>query len=136
MSDTALPLILARWFDERLHESVGFCLDGCRLYGLEVVDTDALVHGASAAARASFLVEAADFDAVSRHPAAAEVLQFDAVALVSLEWRPKTQPLPCRPGEFVGRRRARVVEVMVGHRSATVLRFENDPGFVVLAPTG
>ena len=136
MSDTASPLVLARWFDERLHESVGFCLAGCRLYGLEVIDADALQHGAPDAVRSSFLVEAADRDVVVRHPGAAEALQFDAAAMVSLEWRPTPQQLPCRPGEFVGRRRARVVDVMMGHRSATVLRFESDPGFVVLAPTG
>lgn len=136
MSDSALPLVLARWFDDRLHGSVGFCLAGCRLYGLEVIDRDALQHGDPAAVRTSFLAEADDRDSLLRHPAAMEVLQFDAVALAAMEWRPTPQPLPCRPGEFAGRRRARVVEVMVGHRLATVLRFEADPGFVVLAPAG
>jgi hypothetical protein len=136
MNDTSLPLLLARWFDDRLHDSVGFCLTGCRLYGLELIDDDALRHGEPTAVRAAFLVEGADRDTVVRDPSAVDALQFDAVALVSLEWRPIPQPLPCRPGEFVGRRRARVVDVMVGHRSATVLRFEADPGFVVLAPTG
>ena len=136
MSDAALPLVLARWFDGRLHESVGFCLTGCRLYGLEVLDAAALQHDIPTAARASFLADAPDSDTLARHPAVDEALQFDAVALVSMEWRPVPHPQPCRPGEFVGRRRARVVEVMVGHRVATVLRFEADPGFVVLAPTG
>jgi len=135
MSDTALPLVLARWFDERLHDSVGFCLAGCRLYGLEVIDREALQHGQPAAVRVAFLAEAPDRDSLLRHPAAMEAMQFDAVALAGMEWRPLPQPLPCRPGEFVGRRRARVVEVMVDHRMATVLRFEADPGFVVLAPT-
>lgn len=136
MNDTSLPLLLARWLDERLHDSVGFCLTGCRLYGLELIDDVALRHGAPTAVRAAFLVEGADRDEVVRHPSAVEALQFDALAMVSLEWRPTPQPLPCRPGEFVGRRRARVVDVVVGPRSATVLRFEVDPGFVVLAPTG
>ena len=70
MNDTSLPLLLARWFDDRLHDSVGFCLTGCRLYGLELIDDDALRHGEPTAVRAAFLVEGADRETVVRDPSA------------------------------------------------------------------
>jgi len=133
MDDDALPLLMARWFEARLHDSVGFCLRGSRLYGLEVIDPDGLGRGEPAAARVSFIAEAEDRERVVRHPDALRVADFDAAVLVTVEWRPAAQARPARPGEFSGRRRARVVELLADGAAATVLRFENDPEYVVLA---
>lgn len=82
----------------------------------------------------SFLVEAADRELAVAHPACRSAAAFDAAALVTVEWRPGGGGGSVRPGEFVPRRRAWVVELWCGHAGATVIRFENDPEFIVLAP--
>ena len=131
-----LPLLLARWFDERLHESVGFAVRGCRLYGVELVDQEGLEHGNPIAARACFLAEGVDREAVLEQPDARRALEFDAVAMVVVEWRPMAAAGPARPSEFAPRRRVRSVELVVtaGGGGASVLRFEHEPEFIVLAP--
>lgn len=136
MNDTPhLPLLLARWFDDRLHESVGFAVRGCRLYGVELVDRDGLEHGDPLAARACFLAEAEDRTSVIEQPEARRALEFDAVAMVVAEWR-LSQAGGTRPHQFAPRRRVRVVELVVteGRGGASVLRFEHEPDCVVLAP--
>lgn len=131
-----LPLLLARWFDERLHDSVGFAVRGCRLYGIELVDEQELGLGNPTAARACCLAEATDRQAVLEQPDARRALEFDAVAMVVVEWRPMASTGPARPSEFAPRRRVRVVELVVtaDGGGASVLRFEHEPEFVVLAP--
>ena len=128
-----LPVQLVRWFEARLHESVGFCLRGCRLYGLEVIDPVGLESGDPLAARVSFIVEAADRESVLREPDAHRVGDFDAAALVSIEWRSVATSRP-RPGEYAPRRRARVVDVLCADVGVTAIRFENDPEYIVLSP--
>ncbi len=128
-----LPVLLVRWFESRLHESVGFCLRGCRLYGLELIDPDGLHTGDPMAARVSFIAEADDREAVVAHPDARSVVAFDAAALVTVEWRPMAATGLTRPGQFSPRRRARVVELVLDDVGVTVIRFENDPDFIVLA---
>lgn len=135
MNDAALlPVLLVRWFEARLHETVGFCLRGCRLYGLEVIDAAGLADDDPLAARVSFLAEGAGREDVMALPEAREVHGFDAAALVTTEWYPTAGARPARPGEFVPRRRARVVEVVVDGVGVTAMRYENDPDFFVLAP--
>ncbi|MGB8858091.1 MAG: hypothetical protein WCC60_02495 [Ilumatobacteraceae bacterium] len=129
-----LPVLLVRWFELRLHESVGFCVRGCRLYGLEVIDPDGLAAGDPMAARVCFLAEDDDRESLLRQPDAREVLAFDAAALVTVEWRFLGGGRWARPGEFVPRRRARVVDLLVGEVGVTAIRFENDPEYVVLTP--
>lgn len=128
-----VPVLLVRWFESRLHESVGFCLTGSRLYGLEVIDPDGLEHGDPTAARVSFLAEAADRETVVRHPDARTAAAFDAAAMVTIEWRPVAANGLTRPGQFLPRRRARVVELVLDDVGVTVIRFENDPDYIVLA---
>jgi hypothetical protein len=128
-----VPVLLVRWFESRLHESVGFCQTGCRLYGLEVIDPEGLATGHPTAARVSFLAEAHDRESVVRHPNAREVTAFDAAAMVTIEWRPVAASGLTRPGQFSPRRRARVVELVFDNVGVTVIRFENDPDYVVLA---
>lgn len=137
MNDTPhLPLLLARWFDDRLHDSVGFAVRGCRLYGVELVDREGLEQGDPIAARSCFLAEAADRMSVIEQPDARRALEFDAVAMVVVEWRPVMAAGPARPSEFAPRRRVRVVELVVtaDGSGASVLRFEHEPDYVVLAP--
>jgi len=132
-NDEILPVLLVRWFESRLHESVGFCLRGCRLYGLELLDPDGLHAGEPMAARVSFIAEADDRESVVAHPDAGSVVAFDAAALVTVEWRPMVATGLTRPGQFTPRRRARVVELVLDDVGVTVIRFENDPDFIVLA---
>ncbi len=131
--DEILPVLLIRWFESRLHESVGFCLRGCRLYGLEVIDPEGLGNGDPMAARVSFIAEADDRASVVRHPDARVVAAFDAAALVTVEWRAMAANGLTRPGQYLPRRRARVVELLCDEVGVTVIRFENDPDYIVLA---
>lgn len=131
--DEMIPVLLVRWFESRLHESVGFCLRGCRLYGLEVIDPDGLQRGDPMAARVSFIAEAEDRESVVAHPEARCVSAFDAAAMVTVEWRPMSAIGLTRPGQFVPRRRARLVELVLDDVGVTIIRFENDPDFIVLA---
>lgn len=128
-----LPVLLVRWFESRLHESVGFCLRGCRLYGLELIDPAGLDGGDPMAARVSFIAESEDRESVVAHPDARSVVAFDAAAMVTVEWRPIAANGPTRPGQFQARRRARVVELVLDDVGVTVIRFENDPDYIVLA---
>ena len=132
-NDEIVPVLLVRWFESRLHESVGFCLRGCRLYGLEVIDPDGLESGDPMAARVSFLAEADDRESVVRHPDACAAVAFDAAAMVTIEWRPVATSGLTRPAQFMPRRRARVVELLCDEVGVTAIRFENDPDYVVLA---
>ena len=128
-----LPVLLVRWFESRLHESFGFCLRGCRLYGLELIDPDGLGDGDPTAARVSFIAEADDRESVAAHPDARSAIAFDAAAMVTVEWRPMAANGLTRPGQFAPRRRARVVELVLDDVGVTVIRFENDPDYIVLA---
>lgn len=133
MSDAAdLPVLLVRWFEGRLHESVGFCLRGCRLYGLEVIDPQGLEGGDPMAARVSFLAEADDRQAVVLQPAAREARAFDAAAMVTVEWRSGVTAPLARPGSS-RHDGGRVVDLLYDDVAVTVIRFENDADFIVLA---
>lgn len=134
MNDTAsLPFRLARWFEARLHQTIDFAdsVHGCHLYGIEVLDADGLESDRPAAARVCFIADADDFDTLVCHPDAARVIDFDAIALVTCEWRTVQPPDPRRPRQYPVRRRARVVEVRDASGGATVLRFEHEPDHVV-----
>ena len=70
---------------------------------------------------------------VVAHPDARAAIAFDAAAMVTVEWRPMTASGLARPGQFLPRRRARVVELVLDDVGVTVIRFENDPDYIVLA---
>lgn len=134
MTDTAsLHLLLARWLEARLHDSVDFSMRGCRLYGLEVIDPAGLAHGDPLAARMSFVADADDIVDMVRLPEARRALEFDAAAIVTVEWRMVDAAGPMRPRAYPVRKRARVVDVRNPDGGAVVLRFENEPELVVLA---
>jgi hypothetical protein len=131
--DSDIPVLLVRWFERRLHDTVGFAVRGSRLYGLEIIDTEELEMGGPRAARVSFLAEAADREGAVRHDGARNAAEFDAVALVTVEWRPMSAAGLTRPGEFTPRQRARVVELVCDGVGVTIVRYENDPEYIVLA---
>lgn len=134
VNDTAsLPFRLARWFEARLHQTIDFASSarGCHLYGIEVLDVAGLDGDHPCAARVCFIADADDFDTLVCHPDAARVIDFDAIALVSCEWRAVQPPDPRRPRQYPVRRRARVVEVRDPSGGATVMRFEHEPDHVV-----
>lgn len=133
VSTTAsLPLLLARWVDARLHDSIGFALTDHRLYGLEVIDAAALEDAEPLAARMSFIAQGVDEQALLADPESPRVVGFDGAAFAWTEWRTVADG-PLRPGQFPVRRRARVVQVLCCEGGATVTRFEHHPDVVVLA---
>ena len=132
MNDTAsLPFHLARWFEARLHQTLDFGQTSLRLYGFDVIDPDGLDNDHPAAARVTLLAEGADMEALTRHPDSPRVRDFDAIAIVSAEWRIVPPPDPRRPRQYPIRRKARVVEVRDETGGATILRFEHEPDHVV-----
>ncbi|MDO8392253.1 MAG: hypothetical protein Q7V57_17405 [Actinomycetota bacterium] len=132
MNTTAsLPFRLARWFEARLHQTIDFNHSSLRLYGFEVVDPEGFDHDHPGAARVTFIAEGADIDALARHPDAPRVRDFDAIAIVSAEWRIVPPPDPRRPRQYPVRRKARVVEVRDNSGGAVVMRFEHEPNHVV-----
>ena len=132
MNDTAsIPFRLARWFEARLHQTIDFGQTSLRLYGFDVIDPDGLDHDHPAAARVTFIAEAADMDTLTCHPDSPRVRDFDAIAIVSAEWRMVPAPNPRRPRQYPVRRKARVVEVRDRSGGAMVLRFEHEPDHVV-----
>ena len=127
----SLPFRLARWFEARLHQTLDFSHSTLRLYGFDVVDPDGLDRDHPGAARVTFVAEAPDMESLTRHPESPRVRDFDAIAIVSGEWRMVPPPDPRRPRQYPVRRKARVVEVRAECGGATVMRFEHEPDHVV-----
>lgn len=134
----SLPFRLARWFEARLHQTIDFASSttGCHLYGIEVLDPEGLDGDHPTAARVCFIADADDIESLLRHPDAARAIDFDAIALVTCEWRTAPPIDPRRPRQYPQRRRARVVEVRDATGGATVLRFEHEPDHVVYGLSG
>lgn len=130
-SSTTLALLLARWLEARLHDS---CVPPSALhrsYALDIIDPDGLETAAPDGARVTFLDESVDparFLAFARADHG-----HDAVAWARTMWLAPTGS-PVRPGEFAGRRRARLVSVVIDGRVATVARYADQPDVVVVHP--
>jgi hypothetical protein len=77
--DPHLLTELARWLEVRLHETVGWT-EGSRLYGLSVLDRDALTDDGDRAARIVFLGSGDVYELLDGESARHAVL-FDAMAL-------------------------------------------------------
>ena len=133
----ALALPLAQWFEARLHQTslplMSMPTSTVRLYGLEVIDAEALSRLADDAARAVFLAQAPDLTTLRADPGSMRLLDFDASALVSHPWM-STASASTRPGAHAARRRALVVQVTTRSAGATVTRFDDDPAVVVCSP--
>lgn len=125
--DRPLCLLLATWFERRVHDTVPFTLERVdrrerRIYGLELLDPDGLESDVPNAARVTFVGPEAPVE---------ELAVFDAFALVEYEWRETALATPRRPFEYPQRRRARVVSVGMFGSLATVVRFEHRPEVVL-----
>ena len=129
----SLALQLARWFEQRLHDSMAAHSSLMRLHAIDVLDPDALADGAAAAARAYFVAEAPSLDALADRPGVAAARASDALAFVSTRWMAPTGSGAPRPGDFPRRRRARVVRVVTDDGAAVVARFDDAPDVVVIA---
>lgn len=70
---------LAMWFELRMQERVGW-RDGSRLYGLEVLDADALERNGDTAARITFVAEGDVYELLDGE-CAALAASFDALGL-------------------------------------------------------
>lgn len=128
---TSLPLLIATWFEARLHEAYVPHTALTRLYAVEVLDPEGLDRLEPTAARSRYVGEA---------PSATELLSIqdlaalddDAAVLVTTRWVAVPGEAPVRPGQFMARRRARVVHVVTDRGGAAVARFDDDPHLVVL----
>lgn len=127
------PVELASWLDARLHECVGFAVDGARLYGLEIVDVLAVADPGSAAARVSALGAGEDVTALVFGSTGHLACAFDAAALLVTGWSLLLDGRPPRPGRHLPRRRVRTVVVVTDDGTATAQRSEHDPDNVVAA---
>lgn len=126
------PVLVAEWFEHRLHESGAPFAPTVRLFGLELLDPWALLERGPAAVRVTFLAEADNEAELFASPESAAVRDFDLVAIVTHPWlsRPGSE---VRPASFASRRRARVVQVVAAWASATVARLADGDEVVVLA---
>jgi hypothetical protein len=126
------PVLVAEWFEHRLHESGAPFAPTVRLFGLELLDPWALLERGPTAVRVTFLAEATNEAELFAAPESAAVRDFDLVAIVTHPWlsRPGAET---RPAAYASRRRARVVQVVAPWASATVARLADGDDVVVLA---
>ena len=126
------PVLVAEWFEHRLHESGAPFVPTVRLFGLELLDPWELLERGPSAVRVTFIAEAETEAELFAAPESAAVRDFDLVAIVTHPWlsRPGGD---VRPGSFAARRRARVVQVVAPWASATVARLADADEVVVLA---
>ena len=84
-SDPVLPppVLVAEWFEHRLHESGAPFAPTVRLFGLELLDPWALLERGPTAVRVTFLAEAATEAELFAAPESAGVRDFDLVAIVT-----------------------------------------------------
>lgn len=129
--------------EERLHHMLGtFHLDVARLYGVTVVDRDAMrSHGDAGNDDAAFRLSA-----LAQHPDVYELLadsasalgrMFDAVVLVTTGWAAPLGPdgeVDGPPSISPGRRRVRLCVAVSDAGTASALRFADDPDDVVVDP--
>ena len=121
---------MAGWAEHRLHECVRSSVT--RVYGMEVLDGARFGDLDAPAARLGFVAEGDDAGAlVSGAPCSAAIDRFDAVVLAATRWEPVAVQL-LRPGGHALRRRARVVTVVGDAGTASAVRFDHEPGRVVV----
>lgn len=108
----ALHQHLADWLELRLHETIGWG-SGSRMYGLSVLDPDALGRNADEAVRITFLAEGDVYDILDG-PTAVAATMFDAIGLCCFGTATHLDT-----GE---RRRCRTVLVANEHGQATTNR--------------
>lgn len=125
---------LARWFEQRINDSVPFALGASRLYGITIVDPAGLAQHEPGAALASYVAEDHDPHRLLRRPSSDLALCHDAVALLATGWVTSLDrqlvELSLRPG----RRKVRLVVVAGDAGLAAVARRFDRPDHAVPVP--
>ena len=127
---------LARWFEHRINDSVPFTLSAARLYGLTIVDPEALGEDEHqpGAALASYVTEHADPTRLLRRAGTDLALCHDAVALVATGWVSSLDHELVELAMRAGRRKVRLVIVASDSGLAGVARRFDRPEHPVPVP--
>lgn len=107
-----LAIHLSRWFDARLDEMVPPRGAIVQLFGLEVIDRDAMIELDPLAVRVVFLAEGPDLRSVAGSPGGDAAVVYDAAVTVEYAWVPSGER-SLQPGRFAGRERERSVRLTV-----------------------
>jgi hypothetical protein len=127
---------LARWFEQRINDSVPFTLSAARLYGLTVVDGDGLLadEHQPGAVLASYVTEHADPRRLLRRAGSDLALCHDAVALLVTGWASSLDHELVELSSRGGRRKVRLVVVAGDDGLAAVARRFDRPDHPLAVP--
>ena len=133
------PVILATCVEDSLHLSLdGFDLSRARLYGISIVDEQAVARNENGALRITFLAEHGDVYELLEAQTSAIVRMFDAAVVLTCGWAAPIRndeededELATPPSQHPERRRVRLVVVVCDDGVASVLRFADTPDDVI-----
>lgn len=125
---------LARWFEQRINDSVPFTLGAARLYGLTVIDPAGLPERRPGAALASYVTEHADPHQLMQRANPDIGLCHDAVALLATGWVTSLDHELIELSSRGGRRKVRLVVVASDAGLAAMARRFDRPDHPVAVP--
>ena len=133
------PVTLATCVEDSLHLSLdGFDLSRARLYGISIVDEQAVARNENGALRITFLAEHGDVYELLEAQTSAIVRMFDAAVVLTCGWaapirddEDDSEESATPPSQHPDRRRVRLVVVVSDAGVGSVLRFADAPNDVV-----
>lgn len=133
------PVTLATCVEDSLHLSLdGFDLSRARLYGISIVDEQAVARNENGALRITFLAEHGDVYELLEAQTSAIVRMFDAAVVLTCGWAAPIRDdeddedeSATPPSQHPERRRVRLVVVVGDAGVGSVLRFADTPNDVV-----
>ena len=133
------PVTLATCVEDSLHLSLdGFDLSRARLYGISIVDEQAVARIENGALRITFLAEHGDVYELLEAQTSAIVRMFDAAVVLTCGWaapirddEDDSEESATPPSQHPERRRVRLVVVVSDAGVGSVLRFADAPNDVV-----
>lgn len=133
------PVTLATCVEDSLHLSLdGFDLSRARLYGISIVDEQAVARNENGALRITFLAEHGDVYELLEAQTSAIVRMFDAAVVLTCGWaapirddEADSEDSATPPSQHPERRRVRLVVVVSDAGVGSVLRFADAPNDVV-----
>ena len=133
------PVTLATCIEDSLHLSLdGFDLSRARLYGISIVDEQAVARNENGALRITFLAEHGDVYELLEAQTSAIVRMFDAAVVLTCGWaapirgdEENDDESATPPSQHPERRRVRLVVVVSDAGVGSVLRFADTPHDVV-----
>lgn len=133
------PVTLATCVEDSLHLSLdGFELSRARLYGISIVDEQAVARNENGAFRITFLAEHGDVYELLEAQTSAIVRMFDAAVVLTCGWAAPIRndeddddESATPPSQHPERRRVRLVVVVSDAGVGSVLRFADTPQDVV-----